>query len=874
MQYRSLVYNLLPNLFWSITPALPRGAAGSRLPVGFPEVIPEVTFIAREVRAGDGIEPAAERTRLNGFIQGARRFHVLYGLNPIITINSFDDILTRFQAATAPIERIRLVSHGNDAFIFLPVFTNGRWNLGMQSDLLRALQSSDERGLRFLISGDAARSPTLIDGVSPIVAGIRALSGAVLAPFGLQAAGNPTGASQEYFELVNDLYQVPHGTIVVDNNGDAVGDALLSASQQATLTASLNLIEAEVRRRVVGTTPPGGVALTSGHLDALRGAVLGATPAQLGFMGPQRDLAATAAADVQAALVAPRVEADIRTAIRANSTPVLANDYLGGMVLGLQLFRPGALNVGGAVLDDAAFRADADLEAFALTAIDLHHLRNVGVTINGAPSTAAERATIRQGLIAIADIISARIRAATPATTVAQLTALRDAIENRPLRESAITGGTLTLSREVFTDLAAANTAMQGGFRARLDHFRGLMGAANASHVDVRGCLVGKTPAFLVDLRTFLGSATNQPTVTAPEWFQSFPAGFARGPMPAATAFAAIDNLVANGNPTQNIDAADVGSNLTTWRGLIDFDPHFDFVAALFAAGASKRDFASLGWRAWRTAATPNGIPILRMEAARVDDLDRLNHLGDVIERFRLLFEIPAASAPNAAARGRLDQLQPHVAAFKVTGDAIAAAGAPSQAQLDRFLAELSAIATAVTAIPGFPAPAVPLTPPAAPASLADIQGFATSIANHLDTILTNALDPFFVAIQGRVADANARIRYFYNIGLPLLIQNTTRPTSFRITTFGSAPTAGALSALMASAFRSWMRIQWTGTAPRAAAMNATITALPITNDTERTAASQVSMLSEDDDPITNPGADAGISPMQTFHDHIVTRPP
>jgi hypothetical protein len=864
MQYRSLVYNLLPNLFWSITPALPRGAGGTRLPVGFPEVIPEVTFIAREVHAGDGIEPAAERARLNGFIQGAQRFHVLYGLNPIL-INSFDDILTRFQSASAPIERIRIVSHGNDAFIFLPVFTNGRWDLGMQSDLLRALQSSDERGLRFLITGDAASSPTLIDGVSLIVHGIRALSGAVLAPFGLQATGSPTGASQEYFALVNDLYQVPNGTIVV-------GTTLLSASQQATLTTSLNLIEAEVRRRVVGTTPPGGVVLTNAHLDALRGAVLGATPAQLGLMGAKRDLAATVVAHVQAALAAgPRVEADIRTAIRADSTPVLATDYLSGMVLGLQLFRPGVLNVGGAVLDEAAIRANADLEAFALTAIDLHHLKNVGVTIDGASPTAAQQTTIRQGLTAIADIISARIRAATPAITVAQLAALRDAIENRPLRESAITGGTQTLPREAFTDLAAANPAMQGGFRTRLDHFRGLMSAANASHVDVRGCLVGKTPGFLVDLRTFLGSAANQPTVTAPEWFQSFPAGFARGPLPAPTAFAAIDNLVANGDPTQNIDAADVDSNLTTWRGLIDFDPHFDFVAALFAAGASKRDFASLGWRAWRTAAAPNGIPILRMEAARVDDLDRLN-LGDVVERLRLIFEIPTASAPNAAARGRLDQLQPQVAAFKATSDAIAAAGAPSQAQLDRFLAELSAIATAVTAIPGFPPPPAPLTPPAAPASLANIQGFATSIANHLDTILTNALDPFFVAIQGRVADANARIRYFYNIGLPLLIQNTTRPTSFRITTFGSAPTGGPLIALMASAFRSWMRIQWTGTAARATAMNATITAIPITSDTQRTAVSQVSMLSEDD-PTTNPASDAGISPMQTFHDHIVTRP-
>jgi hypothetical protein len=146
------------------------------------------------------------------------------------------------------------------------------------------------------------------------------------------------------------------------------------------------------------------------------------------------------------------------------------------------------LHLGGVVHDADAIRNDADLEAFVLTAIDLHHLKHTDVRIGGAAPTAGQRTTLRQGLLAIANIISARIRARPGNTvTVAELNALRDAIDNRPLRESAITGGTMTIPPRDVHRSRGANPAMQAAFRARLDHLRGLMAPANASHVDIRG---------------------------------------------------------------------------------------------------------------------------------------------------------------------------------------------------------------------------------------------------------------------------------------------------------------------------------------------------------------------------------------------------
>jgi hypothetical protein len=390
------------------------------------------------------------------------------------------------------------------------------------------------------------------------------------------------------------------------------------------------------------------------------------------------------------------------------------------------------------------------------------------------------------------------------------------------------------------------------------------MQPSGASAFDVRGCLVGATPAFLSTLRDFMGTAANRPVVSAPEWLQSFPRGglVFQTNVPVA---AKAGDLVTNGVPP-DIAGADVDASAATWRGLIDFDPHFDFLTAMFAAGASKRDFASLRWRVFQAPTAPHGIPLLRMQASRVDTIDTLT-LSQIVERFRDIFEIPAADVPSNATRGQLNALQPHVVRLKTVQDAVAATAAPTPPQLTQFITDLTTLLGSITAV-GMPGPAAPAAPGGS--TLADVQGFSTAIGTYVDALLDGALDTFFAAMRTAVGDANARLSYFYNAGLPLLLQSSAKPVAAVVSAFASA-TGTAGTTQINNALRSWMRIQWEGTAAQATAMNTRIGAVPMSTNTQRTAAAQLAMLTKDD---PNPSAPAAVAPMPDFGAHIVTSPP
>lgn len=868
MPFTTQAYHLLlQNVLMNITPALPSGAPGTRPPVGSPETIPDVTFITRTLTAADGF-PQTERDRLNGYITGAIAYHRLYNLAPIL-IDSFEDILTHFHGAPGPIGRIRIVSHGSDAFLFMPMFEGGAWDLGIQADHLEAFQTSDEKGLRFMIAHDKDASPTLIDSTTEIVTGIRAHNSAVLAPFGLAASGSPPAGDQKlYFDVINDLYQVKEGSVFTQGFPPPPNPALLTAAQQATLTAALNMIESAIRRRLVGVKI-GTVTLTDAHMTALRDAVLAATPAEMGFFGPVKNLGATVLADLAAAMAAnPRVEDDLRNAIAGSlGEPMFAN-LSGNIGTALEIFNTTALTLGGNKRDMAFIGANPDLLNFFFICNDLLVLKHGRIQIAGTPITAAQRTTLRNGLLAMAGLISPRVTSGGLGINAAQLTRLRTGIEALTTRH-ALTDSTQGLDLRSIRDLGAANraltvTAGNVGFRAKINSLRGIMRSTSA--VDIRGCLIGATPSFLTNLRDFLGTGANRPTVSAPDWFQSFPSSiqFQAGP----TIFGHINTVVNNGIPP-DVTSLDVGSALTDWRALIDFDAHFDFFNNLFAAPNQLLDFAALEWRLFQTGGAGSGIPILRMQAARVDDLPAQN-LGNVIERFRAIFEVAAGSAPNAAARGRLTQLQPHLVTFKRLRDAVGAISNPADPSLPTIQTQLNTLAGQITGIGGFPTPAKPLPP--ASASLADIQTSVTNFTAHIDRLLTANLNPFFAAMQARFGHANASIRYFYNIGLPLLLQSSATPAHFHVSTFVSAGTTAQNLTLVAGALRSWMKIQWTGTAIQSAAMNAHIDGLAIGNTAQRLAASQVSMLSELD-PLANPASDAAINPMPKFRTHIITRP-
>lgn len=870
MAYSDLVYNLLQSLAWSITPALPIGAPGTRQPVGVPETIPDVTFIARTVTPADGIiappgmTAQQECNRLNGYIRDALTYHQLYGLAPV-TVGSLEAIIDHFAGAAAPpIGRIRFVSHGNDQFLFIPMFANGDWGFGLHEEFLQALKDSDEGGLRYLMAFDATRSPIFTDIVASLTTCMRARNSAVLAPFGIQAGGAPPATAQRYFEVVNDLYQVSHGTVAIDTAGVI---SVATTQQKATLTDALNLIESALRRALVGTVF-GATPITDAEIVAFRDAVLAEAPGPFGMFGGPVSLPAGTVAAVDAATRAvPPVENAIRMAFTGGAvvSPVFGIDHLTSLVRSLEMFNPGPLDVGGGALNAARIRADPDLEAFALVGVDLFLLMNGVVLHDGNALTTAERSTLRDGLLALSNIIRARLLA-VPGTpfNATRLNAFRDALANIPYRNSTILGAQ-TFDSSTIPRLPSAVTAMRNGFRGKLDNFRTRMQPDNATFFDVRGCLVGFTPSFLTALSEFLGTAAQRPTVTAPEWFQSFPRG-GHDFRPTNSVATAVANLLAAGSIT-TIPGPDVQASADVWRGLIDFDPHFDFLTALFAAGASKRDFVSLRWRVFQTPAAPHGIPVMRMQANRIDDIDTRT-LAQVIERFRDIFEIPAGGVPSAATRAQLNNVQPHVVRFKTISDAIAATAAPTAAQLTQFKTDLVTVLAAITAV-GLPGPAAPAAP--AGATLAEVTAFQAAIAAHLDALLDGALDAFYAAMQAAIANPNARLNYFYNVGLPLLLQSSATPTSALVSVVVS-PNNASVNALVGTVLRSWMRIQWQGTAAQAAAMNAHIDGVPMGTSAQRVAAAQLAMLSRDD-PGANPASPAAVAPMPDFAAHIVRRP-
>src|SRR3954467_12512990 len=371
MDYASLVYGLLQSLAWSITPALPTGAPGTRPAVGTPEKIPEVVFIARSVTVADGVEPA-EVAPLNGFITDARIYHELYGF-PRNIVSSFEAILDYFdkrKPQTTPIGRIRLVSHGDDAFLFFPMFENGDWGSGIQDNLLQALHSDDEGGIRFLLRGNASLRPLFTDIVADLTDRIRVRDSDLLAPFGMKVAGSPLPTVAEpYFQIVNDLYQTSHGTMIIDTAGVLT---IANTTQRTTLTDALTLIENSLRPALTDAA-----SITDIEIRAFRDAVLAELPGPFGLFGSPTDLAAGTVAAVRAATTAAHpVEDDILAAFAAGpQSAVFGIDQLTNLVRSLELFRPGMLNLGGGAQTITSIRADPNLEAFALVGVDLLLLR-------------------------------------------------------------------------------------------------------------------------------------------------------------------------------------------------------------------------------------------------------------------------------------------------------------------------------------------------------------------------------------------------------------------------------------------------------------------------------------------------------------------
>ena len=894
---------MLNRLLFSITPSLPTGSAGTRPSAGEPDTIPDVTFIARELTAAE--EPDnAERTRLNGYIQDAIKYHKTFGLipntanssNPNI-IGSFEDIIDHFQSATEPYKRIRIVSHGNDQFIYLPMFNNGGWGLGMAGARLDGFAISDVAGLRSTLGFSPTASPTLMDSTATIFDKFHstpALS-TFLQPFNYHNGGTLSGDFLQFLQVVNDFYQVAYATIIIQENNRT--SAIIDNQQRAIFRDSLTIIEEDIRNRLEGTTVNGSsTIITATHLNELKDEILRIPILRMGFWSAT-NFTATDITNINTAVTAttPTITS-LRTAFNASGPTVFFALRVRSIVAVLRFLEPTLIEINGIQIEEDDDLQDIinevlaipDLEEFIHVAADLFYLKNGDVQVAGSAINTTQRTTLRNGLLAIADLLMADIVQSSSVSS-AELIALRDRIENFTIEESTITGWQMYPVAFV-NGLRGANTSLKAtpSFRTKYNIFRGL--SRSDSIIDIRGCLVGKTPSFLDKVSNFVGQGANLPIVTAPEWFQMFPTDITTN-FQAQIYSPHIDDLVASGfgvidtvddpnsdDPADTIDVVIDGDDVTDsfgrWKDLIDFQSHYDFITDLFDTSVNANDirfeFASLAWRTFNTG----GIPILKIETERIDDLNTLN-LGQIIERFGVIFEIPDASKPSGPVRTRLTDLQPHLVVFKSLHEAITNASSPNQTEIDQFVTQISSLVTAITGISGFTAPSTPIVPSPLPGSVthSNVETYAGNLRTYIDGLLNTDLDAFFTAIEAQIGHTNAEIRYCFNIGSPIIIKSESHPPRFKLVVMVNATSNPGGRASLVKAIKAWMKIQWQGSSAHSTDMNNHINGLSINANSSSSiaAAARSSMLVETEDP----ASDSAINPFEEFQDHIVivTRP-
>jgi hypothetical protein len=203
------------------------GGAGGPPPVTFqgaPEHVPELTFI---------VQP---RVTPDDYLAGATTYHTNCGLQPR-EIHSIDHMLDMLAADASPLQRIRVVSHANGEDLLVPLFgqTTVRDDRHTFKEHLNAFADSDELGLLTLIDLSLS-SDYHVWNLMQLVSMIRSGNAALLAPFGMDQNGVPSGDLSRYIRYCCDF------SFVNINLFHRNGSALPAADKAAMLKAIRTLI--------------------------------------------------------------------------------------------------------------------------------------------------------------------------------------------------------------------------------------------------------------------------------------------------------------------------------------------------------------------------------------------------------------------------------------------------------------------------------------------------------------------------------------------------------------------------------------------------------------------------------------------------------
>jgi len=228
------------------------GGAGAPQPIKFggaQEHVPQLTFIVQPRVAGDD------------YLAGATTYHTNCGLQPR-EIHSFDHLLDLLAADTTSLQRIRIVSHASGVDLLVPMFgqtlvQNDRHTLKEQ---LIAFADSDELGLLGLVDLAIGNNYYALV-LTEVMTMIRTVNAAVLAPFGLDQTGVPSGDLKRLIEYGCDYS-------FVNRNLFRKNSAALTANEKTGLLKGLNSLMKGRGKRLIGKTF-GTHTVVSGDVDAL-----------------------------------------------------------------------------------------------------------------------------------------------------------------------------------------------------------------------------------------------------------------------------------------------------------------------------------------------------------------------------------------------------------------------------------------------------------------------------------------------------------------------------------------------------------------------------------------------------------------------------
>lgn len=869
---------------------------------GKQERIPEMTYIVNALPSD------------NGFIASATTYHQTYGLNPQ-SFNSLEALIGAIRNPSTHIGRLRVVGHvglGDDSgnANLNVAFFNGGPRV-VTEDMLKGFGTSDEIGLRAIFSSffnsisysaQNPSSPVFPDLTGEFVQVLTSMNPAVLEPFGDVSASNLSGHFKQVMFACSDIVYARLAPFT-DNNGNT------SNSNRNAIVATFQLMFEKYKDKVVGTTVHTAPARAQ-DLNALRTAVEGITKLQLIFL---------------------------------SQTFPIFNDLTNGFLNALRGDASASTIVDtNFCLQNNGPAANSDLELFFYICSDLYFVQESSpndLKMGGTNLTPTQRTELRTALTIAADVVKDRMVNTTICGAVSLQDTDIDDLKTKILGYSLAEVGLTSVgnadypfpgqsfnfgSVPIYDILRSANAAMGRDFRNRINAVKARFD--ENSWIDFRGCRIGQDPDYLEALRIFFGRTGHLPSVSGPEWYQSFP--IAAGV--TLSNEAEVDTLFGNGDNQQgqNHTSQQVQDVFDEVRDLVGLETHMDFWENV--TDLSDFAFAAMVWK--------GDLPVLPMEAPRLSGFAGLD-FSDTIARIGQIFD-ESTNAPSNAILTRIEAQHAAMAALQSEFETIqqlASQPSPSAPDLNASYQRLRTISTGqgLTIVPnsapggmdaaqlqswanelsehfhytiirndpgkhtlhvlplraemeniqqliddgGTPTAGalasshqnllnvsiqqgLSIVPDPAPPGmdLAQLQTWGQQLEAHFQPLLNTtdtALNTFKMAVHAKVridrttsigAAGNARsdFRYFFFIGLPLLVEPVGHWCFY------------IFNAVRDDSIRSFMRAQWQDALPGG---NSVGTARATHNR-----ARQLSVLSEDD-------LDDYVNPYPDFNDHIITRP-